>query len=208
MELKFYDLARNAIAPGNNGNMSGGSIDATTIKCLNAMAEGNTQSGRIGRKITMKNVQVRGTIKWKSTEALTTPNIYAPVYVAIILDTQNNNKTDLESEDVFTNPGLSTQCITNPLRNLQYSTRYKVLKYQRFTNKSDNSVIDGTTDIYSSAGFELPFTLFADLNNLNVLYNATTPAITDIVDNALHLVAFAKGSDVEISWNSRLRYVG
>lgn len=208
LELKFYDLADNGIAPGNNGNMSGGTIDNNTIDCLNAMAEGNNQSTRIGRKITMKNIQIRGTIKWASTKLLTDPNIYAPVYIAIVLDTQNNSGTGLVSQNVFTNPGLSTQCIANPLRNLEYTSRYRVLKWGRYTNKGDNSAVDAATDHFSSAGFELPFTLFCNLNNMQVLYNASTPNSTDITDNALHLVAFARGSDVTISWNSRLRYVG
>lgn len=210
IELKFLDLARNAVTPGNNANMTGGTIDNTTVDCLNAMQEGNNQSTRIGRRITMKNIQIRGLVVWNSLLAETVPAIFHPVYIAVVLDTQNNSKAGLSSEEVFTNPGLSLDLISNPLRNLEYSSRYKVLKWTRVTRQVTGFGVQETPtpDTFPVAGCEVPFTMFINLNNLQVLYNANNGNSTDITDNALHLVAFCRGSDATVSWCSRLRFVG
>lgn len=214
MEIKFWDLAASNQAPGNNGNMTGGAIDPATTDCLNSPDVGNNQNQRIGRKINMKNLTVKGMIKWNSSAADTTPISVPPVMIAIVLDTQNNSSTGLSSSQVFQNPGNLSDLVANPLRNLEYTSRYKVLWKRVYAPQMSTTSIAGTPNLYPHAGLRVPFNIFLNLKNMAVLFNTENGNSTDITDNAIHIVAFSDHGantgeiDVDIDYHSRLRFVG
>lgn len=210
VELKFFDLARNSCQPSDQGNMTGGEIDNTTVKCLNAMITGNSQSTRIGRKITMKSLQIHGVCVWRPANTLNAPTFFAPVYIAVVLDTQTNSATTISTANVFINPGNSNVTNCNPMRNLEYTSRYKVLAWKRLVRQQTTLCVQEAPapDVFSNAGVLVPFDMYINLKNIQVLYNAEAGTCTDITSNSLHLVAFSADGLQDIDWTSRLRYVG
>jgi len=55
------------------------------------------------------------------------------------------------------------------------------------------------------------FDWFIRLKGLKVKFNAgTTASIANVIDNSLHIIAFASTTDpqAKISYNARLRFVG
>lgn len=214
MELKFWDLSTSNAAPSNAGNMSGGTIDPAVQDCLNSPTVGNNQNQRIGRKITMKNLTVKGVIQWNWNKASGDPTTLPPVMIAIILDKQNNSAAALTSQEVFTNPGTLAALVCNPLRNLEYTSRYQVLWKKVYAGQVTSTEVVNVPGTYASAGVITPFSAYINLKNLQVLFNAENGNSTDITDNAIHIVAFSDHGtnsgeiDVDISYHSRLRFVG
>lgn len=213
MEVKFYDQAANNQSPSNSATMNTGEIDPATDS-LNCPPVGNDQSSRIGRKINMKNLTVKGIIKWNSSASDTTPIFIPPVLIAIVLDTQNNSATSLSSQNVFTNPGGSTSLCCNPLRNLEYTSRYKVLWKKVFHGQMPSTAVAGAPNLYPHSGIQTPFSIFVNLKNMPVQFNAESENSGDITDNCLHIVAFSDHGanagevDVDIDYVSRLRFIG
>lgn len=213
LEVKFYDQAATNQAPSNSATMTTGDIDPATDS-LNCPPVGNNQSSRIGRKINMKSLTVKGIIKWRSHTTDQTPVFIPPVMIAIVLDTQNNSSTGLTTQNVFTNPGSSTSLCCNPLRNLEYTNRYRVLWKKVFQRTMPSAVQSGTPDTFPHSGIQVPFNIYLNLKDMPVLFNAESEDSTDIVDNCLHIVSFADNGtasgevDVDIDYISRLRFVG
>lgn len=204
MELKFYDLYH-AATLASSATMAGLEQDPGTELCLNGMASDTDPSTRDGRQITMKNIYISGHIYDNGGPAAGTVQTQI-VYIALVLDTQTN-RAQLNSEDVFVNPGGATSCIA-PLRNLEYSKRFRVLDHVRLEVPVD-LVWQGTTTEHCYR--RVPFKLAAKLDKVVNFVDPSTAAsgVSAITDNSLHIIACATDNAVVgISYNSRLRFVG
>jgi len=133
------------------------------------------------------------------------------IYVSLVLDTQTN-AAQLNSEDVYTNPGASINSACNPLRNMSYTERFKVLKVKKVRLPPLPITYDGTN--IEQAGINVPFSMYVKLGGLQTKFQSgtTTGYVGTIVDNSLHLIAYSNVSNatipVNIVYNARLRYVG
>jgi len=212
IETKFLDTARvggTILAPAN---MAGAELDPTgtgCTGCLSAPAQGDTASSRDGFKIAMKSIQVEGVVAIPVQVNQSGADYMGTYFVALVLDTQTNG-AQLNSEDVFTNPGADTSLASSPLRNMSYVERFKVLKTKRLRISPLAVTFDGTN--IEQEGAYLPFKFFVKLGGLPVKFTAgsTTADVAGVVDNSLHIIAYA--TDVTlgpvISYNARLRFIG
>ncbi len=129
-------------------------------------------------------------------------------FLALVLDKQANGAT-LRSEDVFLNPSGDTETNQTPFRNLQFITRFNVLKTWRgkAPMRTTGNDAAGTYDI---SGTHVSFSMYVDLKNMVVVTKGTTEAVANITDNALHLIGWStvtSGTPV-IQYQSRLRFTG
>ena len=124
-----------------------------------------------------------------------------------MLDTQTNGAA-LNSEDVFKNQAGSARLAASPLRNLQFTSRFKVLEQHQATLKDPFFGYDGTN--LERNGFDVPFSFYKKLNGLRVTYSGTTAAISNIIDNSLHIIAYTTSTDLTplLYYQSRLRFRG
>jgi hypothetical protein len=201
-ELKFYDTSRNQAA-GTTANASAAMVDPATVLCLSAPAQGDGESDRNGRKISMKNIFIKG--KVYGTTISTAGDHDANWFVALVLDTQTNG-AQCASENIFTNPSGQVRDLSSVVRNLEHSKRFKVLDRVHIHGPSHNWN-DGVNDRSISAA--MPFTLSAkDLPD--VTFTANTAGVASVSDNSLHIVAYCDQTyhTPFITYNSRLRYVG
>lgn len=213
-ELKFHDASKALTAIVAPTDSAGAEVDPTAGS-LNNVATGTTMSSRDGAKIVMKSVQINGVVRAASQATQTAADNGNSVMVALVWDTQTNG-AQLNSEDVFTNPLANAVLASHPLRNMSFSRRFKVLKTQVFEFPSLTMVRTGalTTDPiqHGQSGMLFPLNWYVKLPDIVVQWKTTNTdgAITDIIDNSLHLIAFASNSDLacNIAYNSRLRYVG
>lgn len=131
------------------------------------------------------------------------------IYVALVLDTQTNG-AQLNSEDVFSNPGASIGLASSPLRNMSYTERFKVLKMKKIRVPVLSLTYDGTN--IEQTGVNIPFSMFVKLGGLQTKFQSgtTTGYCGTIVDNSLHMIAFTNSNSIAVSinYNSRLRYIG
>lgn len=210
IERKFFDTFVTATALTAPTNMAGAEIfpEADIEKALNTMIAGTGESDRIGRKINMKSINIRGIVNIPADA--TAPTASTPtVFIALILDMQTN-ATMYSSEDVYKNIGASALLATSPFRELENVRRFKVLKTVRMPLNLVAIAHDGTN--LEMSGTNTPFEFYVDLKSIQVNYIADGQAgeIAMIADNSLHILATVDdvGYVPTISFNSRLRFTG
>lgn len=206
-EVKFLDFWANKAPALLSTGVASAECDPSTVNCLNAIDIGTGISGRIGRKVHLTSVSLKGYVR-RDGQTFSTAAEYRTYsgqqtfYIAIVLDKQSNG-AQLSSEDVFTVPAPDSSCV--PFLNLEHKTRFQVLASTTITlDPPGDHVLDGT-DIETPPVLK-PFSLYKKLN-LPVLYSGTGSGISDITDNSLHVVAYVNsGSDPVLNYTGRIRF--
>jgi hypothetical protein len=207
IEKKFYDVSLTAAALTAPLDATGGEHNPSATVTLNTVAQGDGESNRDGRQISMDSIYVKGNI-FVDLQANQTTSVQAGVvFVALVLDTQCNG-ANFNSEDVFKNQSGSSRLAASPFRNLQYTSRFKVLEQICVKLQDPNFAYDGTN--LERNGFDIPFTFYKKLNGLRVTYSATTSSVANIIDNNLGIVAYTTSTDLTplLYYHSRLRFRG
>jgi len=181
-ELKFKDAGTTTTLTAGAPNFS--SMGATLL--LNGLANGSDASTRIGRKVILKSVYVRGT--FENTAGATGG---APLRIIIFYDKQANATQPAVTDLLLTDSFLSQNNLSNR---------------DRFT-----VICDQVTDPISAAGdWSRGFSVYKKLN-LETLFNAgSAGTIGDITSGSLYVI-FAQGSQIltqnpAVRWISRVRY--
>ncbi len=208
IELKFLDSSLVGSAITAPTDATGGEHDPATLLALNSIAQGDGEENRDGRRATMKSIYVTGQVRLNQQGTQTSLPGSGHYFIALVADTQTNG-AQLNSEDVFKNEAANAVLAANPYRNLQNSTRFKVLDSVMIHRPMPSTGQDaaGTYDI---AGDKLPWKLSKKFADQRILFSGTTGVVANITDYSLHIIAFA--SDVDgvptLDYNSRLRFVG
>jgi len=206
VELKYKDtsLVSGALVAPTNG--AGGECDPTpTLLCLNPIAQGTSAQERDGKQICIKSCFVSGVVDVPVLANQTAGSVSPMVYVALVLDKQTN-AAQLNSEDVFTNPGASAVTAAMPLRDLQYTSRFQVLDSVCIEPKMIAASYDGTN--IEAFGTRVPFKLSWS-GDIITNYVGTNAVIASIQDHSLHIVAFTgPATGATLSYNARVRFVG
>lgn len=204
IETKFYDDLHNVADVGvTAASLTQG--DPSEL-CLNAVGQGVGAQQRIGRKILMTGLHIRGKFDWTADE--TGAKASTAVRVLLVHDKQTNG-AQIPGADVLT----THTNMTLALRNLLTSKRCNVLYDKTFKLQSPGTVVVASNEYWGQD--EAHFSINKKLN-IPVTFNGvgTAPACTiaDIEDNSLHLyVVQAAGNTpkglLQFQYNTRLRYV-
>lgn len=204
-EIKFLDSAYSGTIPAPTDG-SGGEADPATLLSLSSIAQGDGESTRDGKKCVVSSAFVSGTIYCPPQINQTAVDTSATVYIALVMDTQTN-EAQLASEDVYVNPGGIAATAATPLRNLKYTSRFRVL--DRFEVATPQAVIayDGTN--METGGFQVPFKL-SWKGQMPVTFSDTGGIIADVVDNSLHVIAYCSNvtQALSLNYNARVRFQG
>lgn len=215
-EVKFFDTH---LIPGHVAavsNLSTSMRDPTGgLLCLNAPKRGSGPSEREGRAIKMKSIHITGTIQYVPQFDNTVIATIPDVFIALVLDTQTN-KAQMASNLCYINPSGQQPLVTAPLRNLEYSKRFKVLKVKRIHAPDLNLDITGAS-AHEYSGKLIHFEMHKKLYNLPVQFvgDADPNTVANIQDNSLHIIAFsdcaASSADttkiqIDMGYNARLRF--
>lgn len=210
VEHKFFDSFVDGRALTGSATQANGEQDPTLGDCLNAIAQGSGQSQRDGRKVLIKRCTVKGAFHAPGNADADDMASQATFFVALVLDTQTNG-AQLSSETVFQN--LITAgggfVSTNPFRNMEFLSRFKVLKQIRMRAPSSTAFGDGT-NTGTVAGYQLQWEIDVPMN-LPVNFNsADGGGISDINDNTLHIIAWTSSLTLTplISYGARVRFLG
>lgn len=181
-ELKFLDTA-NAFTFDTTGE-----VPATGQ--LNLIPQNVTESGRIGRKCTIKTIHMKGNINLDPGASV---DVASTAYLYVVLDRQANGAAAAIT-DVMTSANLSTA-----FRNLSNMGRFKVLKVMRWTLNPTAGVSTAYNWVARSYEFYLKV-------NIPLEFSGTTGAITEIRSNNVFLLAGTDSlSDDIISLNGATR---
>ncbi len=206
IENKFYDQGLVAATLANGAECTSGEYNPSNTVALNTIVQGDGEQQRDGRKCHMSFISVKGTIATPAVVGATTLPQGFQCFVAIVLDKQCNGAL-LQSEDVFTNPAASVSTMGNPFRNLQFVSRYTVLKQWKCDIDCSESAYNGTN--FEVSGTQNAFEMHMKLD-IPVLFSGTTENISNIVDNSLNLICFITNAEMSptLNYSSRVRFSG
>jgi len=211
IEKKFLDCAWNGVAMNSTTDGAGGELQPSVgcTGCISVPAQGDGESNRDGRQWTITDVFVSGVIATTADPDEADPDPDVGHYVALVLDTQANGVT-LDSEDVFVNPSTGGFAVLpQPLRNLQFSKRFRVLAQQYIAPRGMYAMTDGASTA-SIVPQQNPAFKLGWKGAIKCLASGTTADVASATDNAIHLVGYtAKTQFTPVVWaKSRVRFVG
>lgn len=198
-------------------------VDATTGRIDPTSSSGGATPGsfvgvwqgdgpyqRTGMKISLKSIELEFTISTLQKLAVANPLNSPSFFVALVLDTQTNGAA-ATSELVYQNPSSNNTAACNPLRNMSYTERFKVLKKMQISWPPISNTQNGAGN-YSVSGDQRTFRMFKKLRGLQVKYlsGSTTGQITQVVDNSIFLIAYTTDTTTtpNICFNARIRFYG
>jgi len=211
IELKFLDTGDDNSVIAKPTDASGGELPPSTgcTGCLSAPAQGDSQNERIGKNITVKSFYVNGRIEPTLQQDEADAGSFPLVYIALVQDKQTNAAT-IVSENVFENPIGEENLNGKPLRNLELSSRYRILDQVTLDWSSCAIAFNDNTQMGSMNGPQLFFKL-GWRGNMPIAFNTgTTANVSAVVDNSVHLIAYSIVSAFapQIAYQCRMRYVG
>lgn len=168
-----------------------------TVTAINAMAQGTTQSTRIGNKITMKSVYIR----YRVTNGAA--SIAATMFrVLIVYDTQTNAATPALGDILQAGPADPTL----RMMNLANRDRFKILYEDTFT-----PVGTVVSDTSATTEWQEYRTRFININLDTIFNNTSGGTVADIQTGGLFLVTmsnFPTGANEPLGVaTTRIRYV-
>jgi len=183
-ELKFFDTALSFAVDTT------GEVPATGQLAL--IPQGVTESTRVGRRATVKSIQIRATAFLVPGAGTSAASLFA---IYVVQDTQTNGAA-AGIGDVLTSGNMLTALIE-----LQESGRFRILK--KIVRKLTATA--GVSAAYNEACTHIEFYKKV---NIPIEYSSTTGAITEIRQNNIFLLAGAIGSDdtISVQGNCRLRF--
>jgi len=200
IELKKFDTyvtAQNCV-----NTAAGAEFDPAPAGCLFSPEEGNQFNQREGRKVMMKSIEIRGTVDHavKQDQADIPNTVY--IRVSLVLDKQTNGFS-MGSEDYYQDTaGLDFLSLRNPTK----SSRFVTLWDRTFTLTVSAAGTDGNNT--NSAGYGgKSFHIFKRFN-IPVEFYANNGTIADITNNSLHMLAIANSTTANMSYQSRVTFVG
>lgn len=195
IEKKFFDSAYSAVAMNFSTDGASGEMQPTAggVNCISCPTQGSGANQRTGRKLTITEASVSGAVYEIAAFTETTPG-QAPggYFFALVLDKQTNQSV-YDSEDVFVNPTADTQAMVPfPLRNLEHSQRFTVLDSQYVRPPPQTSYAVSSSSWDTRAAYAPAVSLFWR-GKINVIADGTSASVTNVSDNAIHLIAYSTG---------------
>lgn len=191
------------------------------------MVQGNNGNTRVGKKISMVSVEVKGTIRLLGRESSTPSNQPSPpsaksIWVALVMDRQNDGRTTaFDTAEVYFQPLATTSGRASVVRNLDFIDQFKVIASKQF-DVGDRSFLKevvadtaaGIVADYYSWGEQIFHFHFYHVfkKPLQVRMTGNTGNIDDIIDNALHVVSgYGVESETDsapvLNYASRVRFI-
>ncbi len=169
---------------------------ALVVNNLTIVPEGNRENNRIGRKITVTNIHIRGAVSLLAPTVAT--NSSSIVIGMLVQDTQTNGAaftaTDLLETDAFTS-----------FANLANSQRFKILKKKVWNLSSGGGAPSGAAFVMSEDNRYVSCNLKC---NIPIEYDnsATTGVVTSVRSNNLYWVTQSDNAAGITQLNARIRY--
>lgn len=206
IEKKFYDtkLADTAISVATD--CTGGVEDPSASSMISTPAQGDGEQNRDGKRIVIDSLILKGHVSNSGTASEAVNGAPTKVFVAVVLDTQSNG-AQMTSETCFKNLAATATHNADVMKNLLSGKRFRILKSQVYdltqTGAFAANATFGANAIARTFDWYIPFK-----GGLPVNFNAgTTSDIANVVDNSLHVVAFAT-LPADIGYNARIRFQG
>lgn len=224
-EKKWIDL-------GFSGNMVARNdstlrdLSPATFLALNTCQIGTDTGQRVGKKLSIVSIHVRGSIRFLGKEASVASDQPSPpsgktVWVDLIWDKQNDGRTTaVDTSEIYSIKPISVLAGGTMLRNPDYTDQYKVLRTFRYDLPARpflKEVVAAATpvvaDLYSWPEHIIHFEFYHKFAKpLKVRYSGNTGNIGDIIDHAFHICGgYGTESETDsapvITYGSRVKFI-
>lgn len=185
-----------------------GSAAVATPGCLCAPTVGAALNQRVGRKISISKIKVRGTVVVGTQTPANGGETASKVRLLLVQDMQSNAGA-MTSAQLLRDAGVATTTI-NSFQNPDNFGRFRVLKDINFVLQDPNAYTDAVPAAAMN-GIKRNFKMNVTFKQpVKVQFNATNGGtIADIVDNSFHIIA---GTDAgaltpQLSYYARVAYL-
>lgn len=199
-ETKYFDSQRSATAvPASTGWLAT-EIDPATLNTLVCPTQGAQINNRIGRKIILKKLRIRGVITptvQSDAADVTVPRSYR----IIVFQDQQTNGAQAQGEDVMKAPTTATAPLAfSSFQSLANFGRFRVLKDKIYSDRNAVAFNDAAATGSMVAGQNIPFKInlkFA--RGIPIHFNSSNGGVGDgdvgdIVDNSFHVLMQANST--------------
>lgn len=218
-EVKYHTVK--CSLPVDDYGWVGGLNTAKSGQLVNGTNVGADVKQRIGRRITMKSLQLRMTISGTNNPI----NEYTSsvVRILVIYDRNPNGVTATPSlNDIFdvamiTTTGTSVTHYINCGKNMSNKDRFLFLLDKTYTVEQVYGIVSGLPPIPADSNHlttkVIQKNFYINLKNLNVSYNGIGDTLSNINEGALYVTAVANKSSsgfsdqVYVEFASRVRFV-
>jgi len=220
-EMKYFDcelpnqaisvvtttwVAGTAVDPSTTINL--GSAAVATPLCLFAPTVGAALNQRIGRKVKMLKVKVRGFFNVPLQAAQNAADTATTLRLLLVLDMQTNASQMTGAQ--LLNDASTAAATVNSFQNPNNFGRFKVLKDMVKVVQNPNMAGEIAAANVVSQGLIVPFKCgYSFKQPIQVNFNATNGGtVADIIDNSLHIVCGANSISLAptISYYTRVSY--
>lgn len=210
-ERKYFDTGLNSVLVPNTqtGWLAGNVLDPATTLCCPSL--GNDINNRIGKKIQILRVHIKGYIEVVPLTAQSDFSQYPPIRLALVANLQTNGVT-VSPTEVFNSAALTGNGAIMSFQNVNFLGKYRVLKDRTFRT-SDPGLAVGTVSAgtIETSGTTIPFKMIHKFRKpFHITFNAgTTSTVSDIVSNSLHLIGASVDTlpTIRLSYRCRVTYV-
>lgn len=207
-QLKWRDYLIPSAALSFQADASGGVINPTGTDRILGVDQGPNQYQRNGNVIFVESIQVRGMLYHEGDPVSLSVNLDHWAMLSLCLDCQTNN-SQCTSQQIFSNFSGSSRANVVPLRNMDLSNRFAVLKTELFDLSPKTLTLDATSvpPEFSWGGRGHPVDFFVHLKRV-VNFNASGAGILSMLDLSAHLVGFCNNSSVSTYFigHARIRF--
>lgn len=184
-EKKFWDVTKANATPATTGTILNAS--------LNLIPQNTTESGRIGRKVLLKNIYIHGMVILPTTnDENSTSDILRLIFY---IDKQANGATATVA-DILTSTDFRS------FRNLSNTERFVILKDKFY---DINAMSQASVTAQTTGDYAYHIKMYKKLD-LPVEFSGTTGAITEIKSNNIGVLAISEGGVCQVGYMARIRY--
>lgn len=212
-EMKYFDTALGGSALATvSTSWAGTEKNPATFLTLCCPVSGDFINQRVGRKIHVHGIRVRGQFRaaQQATQSAADPAQY--LRLLVVQDTQTNQgtATGIDAENVLEDDTVGSVAFLSYM-NLDFLGRYKILKDKKmsFGNLALANDAAATGNLVQ-AGVNRPFDIAIKFKTpVEVNFNATNGGtVADIVDNSFHIIAAQSSAAPAcvIDYNARVSY--
>ncbi len=181
-ELKFFDTTRAAVTPAIAGTI----VDAS----LNLIPQGVLENNRIGRRCTLKSLQMNITTTIASTANVADGS--DRLRVIIYQDKQTNGATAATLD-------LLQTAVINSFYNLENQMRFRILH-------DSNHIMSQNVFFAAATPLKRGFFKVSKRLNIPLEFSGVAGALTELRSNNIGVLMLTESTDVTIAYTARVRF--